>query len=277
MGTRKAKLSLYNNEVQIEFDPRKHRYMVLDNAEFDPTWKKKPSVTTILGVADKSKALVPWAVKLAIGVFKEHVKPGEYLDEVQIARIAEKMLSSRWDVSKRAAGIGTVTHDWLQQYIEGWMVFGEKPPMDMPVNPEAANCVKAALKWMDQVEFKPVVSEQMVYSREYGYIGTLDLGGIFTVGGREALVDWKSSKGLYSEYRFQLAAYKAAHEEESNQRGKYDRWLIRLGKEDGEFEPLFLPPDTYEADLAAFTGLIPAYHRLAQLDAEWKEANKKDS
>jgi hypothetical protein len=276
MGTRKAKLALYNGEVEIQFDPKKHRYMVLDNAEFDPQWLKKPSVTTILGVSDKSKALVPWAVKLAVEVFKEHVTPGKALDEVQIARCAEKMIGARWDVSKRAAGIGTVTHDWLQQYIEGWMTFGEKPALDLPINPEAANCVMAALKWMDEVEFTPVISEQMVYSRQYGYIGTLDLGGIFKIAGHEAICDWKSSKGLYSEYRFQVAAYKHAHEEESGKRG-YERYLIRLGKEDGEFEALHLPADEYERDLAAFTGLIPAYHRLTELDLQWREANKKDS
>jgi hypothetical protein len=275
MGNRPSKLSLYGDEVQIEFDPKKHRYMVLDNAEFDPSWQKKPSVTTILGVSDKSKALVPWAVKLAIETFREYVKPGEALDEVQIELIAGKMLSSRWDVSKRAAGIGTVAHDWLQIFIEDWMRFGAKPLLNFPINVQAANSVKAALKWMDAVEFTPVASEQMVYSREFGYIGTLDLGGVFKINGRKGICDWKTSKGLYSEYRFQISAYKHAQEEESGERG-YDRHLIRLGKEDGEFEHLALPNEEHEVDLKVFTSLIPVYHRLEQLNAEWKKANPRD-
>lgn len=269
------KLTLYNGEVDLQFDPKKHRYVVMDRGNFDPQWEKKPSVTTILGVSDKSKALVPWAVKLAVKTFEENVKPGAILDEVQIARIAEKMLSSRWDVSKKAAGIGTVTHDWLQQYLEGWMQFGEKPPMDLPFNPEASNCVCAALKWMDEMEFKPLVSEQMVYSREFGYIGTLDLGGVFGIAGKPAICDWKSSKGLYSEYRFQVSAYKHAYEEETGKRN-LERYLIRLGKEDGEFESLHLPAEEHALDLKAFTSLIPVYHRLNTLQEEWKKANPRD-
>ena len=54
----------------------------------------------------------------------------------------------------------------------------------------------------------PIASEKLVFSREHGYAGTADLIG--TLNGRLALLDIKTGRGVYPEYKLQLAAYAVA-------------------------------------------------------------------
>lgn len=68
---------------------------------------------------------------------------------------------------------------------------------------------------------------------------------------RLALIDWKSSNYLYPEYRLQTAAYQRADTEEHGTPYQ-ERWIIRLGKEDGEFEPWHLGPEEFEHDWYAY-------------------------
>jgi hypothetical protein len=78
-------------------------------------------------------------------------------------------------------------------------------------------------------------------------------------------VDWKSSNYLYLEYLYQTAAYMHAYNEEiifaNPVKGgtpswvsmvATDRWVIRLGKEDGEFDPWYAPVETFSADWNGF-------------------------
>jgi hypothetical protein len=65
-------------------------------------------------------------------------------------------------------------------------------------------------------------------------------------------VDWKTSNHLYLEYLLQTAAYWQAFVEETNER-VVDRWIIRLGKEDGEFDPWHAEGETLcQQDFRAF-------------------------
>jgi hypothetical protein len=88
-----------------------------------------------------------------------------------------------------------------------------------------------------------------VYSREHDYAGTLDVVG--EVDGQLAVVDWKTSKAVYDEMRLQAAAYAQAWAEMYDLRVP-DRWVIRLDKETGEFEPIRFPRETFRRDLHGF-------------------------
>lgn len=61
-----------------------------------------------------------------------------------------------------------------------------------------------------------------------------------------------------------MAAYKNAVEEETGIKG-LDRYIIKLGKEDGDFEAVKLEDSDYAADLETFLGLMPAQKRLREL------------
>ena len=68
--------------------------------------------------------------------------------------------------------------------------------------------VIAFRKWQDAAQFVPFASEQLVFSLEYVYAGTADLIG--AVNGRLSLLDIKSCRGVYPEYKLHLAAYAVA-------------------------------------------------------------------
>jgi hypothetical protein len=100
-----------------------------------------------------------------------------------------------------------------------------------------ANGAIAFLKWVDENKIKFISSEQIIYSKKYNYVGIMDCK--FTMGKEKHKIvhagDFKTSKAIYPEYRYQVAGYQGADEEESGE--VYGtKWIIRFGKEDGEFE-----------------------------------------
>lgn len=210
---------LYKGKVEVKFlgptpeKPSRHVYMV--------DGERKTGVTTFLGIVDKSRALVGWAVDL----FRDFLldAPGE---------ITENMIftgSMLHEVRKQeAADIGTVIHGWCEQYIKHKL---GKKGIEMPEMPEDKAVqvgVMSFLDWEKQHKVKFISSERTVYSRKHDFIGTMDIEA--KIDGRLCLVDLKSSNGLYNTVRLQTAAYVMADQEESGR--KYDgRWAIRLAKE----------------------------------------------
>jgi hypothetical protein len=91
--------------------------------------------------------------------------------------------------------------------------------------------------------------EHRLYSREHDYAGTLDVVG--EVDGKLAVVYWKKSKAIYDEMPLQAAAYAQAWAEMHDERVP-DRWVVRLDKETGEFEPVRFPRETFRRDLSGF-------------------------
>lgn len=127
----------------------------------------------------------------------------------------------------------------------------------------AVSCVKAALKWVKAHNVRWIATEKKVYSKIHNCSGTMD--GLAMVDSCQdhtccttqfkdhlSLIDWKSSNFLYLEYLFQTAAYKGFHMEEFPDVKIDDIWILRLGKEDGEFDPWFLPNELFEEDYEGF-------------------------
>jgi len=131
----------------------------------------------------------------------------------------------------------------------------------------AVNCVKAALKWIKAHNVCWSSTEQKCYSKKHNCSGTMD--GMALVDSCNdptccrvafkdhlSLIDWKSSNYLYSEYLFQTAAYEGFHMEEFPNVHILDRWIIRLGKDDAEFDPWYLPAETFADDYAGFLACL---------------------
>jgi len=92
-----------------------------------------------------------------------------------------------------------------------------------PVNPETGELVDTAIRKDERVRnavaaldllrrernLVPMGAECFVWSRDYGYAGTVDLAAD-TGEGRVDLYDWKTSGALYPEVWLQLAAYATA-------------------------------------------------------------------
>ena len=249
-------IELYKGKVRIEFFERYHQYfLVKKNGERE----KIKSVTSATSVIDKSAALMGWAVKLGRIFLTEKLESGEIIT-LEMVNEAAKLHVVR---KKEAADLGTAVHDWAEHYIKAKLARKSKPAL--PEDARILNGVIAFLKWEKEHKVKFVASELMVYSKKHNYVGLMDAKAI--IDGKLACVDFKTSNGIYDEFRFQVAAYREADSEESKK--KYgSTWIIRFGKDDGEFEAHEIPD--HKKDFEAFTAALALRRRLDELKDNWK-------
>ncbi|MGA8688917.1 MAG: PD-(D/E)XK nuclease family protein [Methyloceanibacter sp.] len=264
--------SLYNGSVELRFTRAAHGYEVRGflgrerpfGADQWRPWQSVPSVTQILAVAAKP-ALIFWAASCAADYVGENLKPGIALDEVQISALVEAARGAHGRFSRKAKTIGGVAHEAIAQHLR-------RETVAVPVNEQAKRCFEAAVGWAKKHGFEPQLVEARLYSLKYGYAGTMDDSGVGDVDHRLSVVDFKSTKpdktynGFYPEYQFQLAAYVQAFAEGYGLvPGDIDRYIVRLGKDDGEFAVKKLRRADFKKDLKGFLGLKAAFERLEQM------------
>ena len=252
-------VSLYGGAVLLRFHKKRHRYEITENGETHEV----PSVTRILRIVDKSEPLTQWAANCAAELLAEQLRPGQALDEIQIAELCAVIRFAHRGVSGRAKGIGKLAHGWVEELLRR-RIAGEPGEPLLPVNEQARRTCLAARDWLAKHHFEPLAAEQMIYSRAHGYAGTLDFHATAKIDGRFSIVDWKTSAAIYPEYRLQLAAYAEALWE-MNARPMPDRWIVRLGKDDGTFEAVRLPHEEQDADFRAFLGAKILFERVTEI------------
>lgn len=229
----------------LTFDPGRHRHL------YDG--KQLIGVTTALGIISKGDALVQWGVNQAI----EHIAAqlhGDLSDEqVQAIFLGAKYA---WRQKRdEAADIGSQAHNWIERYLRG-----DNP--DWPDNPQVRNSCEAAVRWTEQHRWQTVEIEKQIYHPDYGYAGILDWWAI--VDGVPSIPDWKTSKSIYTSYRYQTAAYLKAIEHETGERIQ-NRWILRIDKNTGEFEDQMLPRKDLPSDFKAFKAALDLYKREQEL------------
>ena len=152
---------------------------------FTQDGQRVPGVTTILGVINKP-ALVPWANKMGL----QGIDTRKYVD--------------------RLASVGTLAHHW----IEGLLLTGKDPDLSEWSQEQqdlASNSVLKFLKWQGQHDIRVIETEKPLTSETYCYGGTLDI--LAEVDGSRGLIDIKTSKAIYDDHMYQVAAYhQLAHE-----------------------------------------------------------------
>jgi hypothetical protein len=260
---------LHGGRVHLNFYPNAHRY----TAEVDGAKAiNVASSTGITGTLDKSRFLIPWASRTStakakdtivdptIAIMKQKLTPAKKIkallalwDEVNMGKLLQAVQDAPDEVRDEAADVGSIAHDWLQQYML------DRNP-DRPLNALANNAIDAGLKWMDKhhVEFMGI--ERRVYSLILGVAGTTDFFGL--IDGELSILDWKSGNGIYDEAFLQTALYQGAIEEEDGVKIA-NRWIVRIDKNTGEMYERKETRETVEADLTAFMHLKGAY--------EWKK------
>ena len=238
--------NLYGGKAPITFDDGRHIFR-------DSKGKYIPSVTKASGIIDKSGPLMWWVAEM-MGLYlidnwdiKKIKKESEKLELIVTAKKEYRKAKAA------AADIGTEIHEWVSDWIEG-----KKP--DMPEDEKVVNGITAFLKFQKEHKIKWLESERIVYSKKYNFAGILDAVG--RMDGKLTLVDFKSSKGIYNEMRFQVAGYQIAYEEETGKR--FDKtMIIRFGKEDGEPEMKEL--DEQEKDKKIFLACLQVANRIKEL------------
>jgi hypothetical protein len=259
----------YNDTVTLHYyhDPI-HEYFKVNS---DGSLVRQDGVTNVCHIIDKSSALMPWTAKMMFEKIMRNL-PTQAADDgtlmlepmtlEEFQLIASDAKSAHKDKVEEAANIGHIAHEWLERYIKIRIGLDKEEFIEYPPNDKSTSCVKAALDWMTKHNVRWISTEKKICSREHNYAGTMD-GSAWTDScddrkccptefkNHRSLIDWKSSNYLYIEYVYQTAAYQHAEEEENDY--KYDdRWIIRLGKTDGKFDPWHLLPEDYEADWNGF-------------------------
>ena len=167
---------------------------------YEKDGEKYPSVTSVLGLLDK-KALVPWAAKCVA--------------EYAAARLDHDCIYSKHDIVKhltecrnawvwesdKATTIGTNVHDMAEAVVNPDVECCKTAKCN-----EEANCMCAFYEWLGEHDVKVIETETAIYGN--GYAGRIDM--IALVDGVVTLVDLKTSKSIYAEYRLQVAAYAKA-------------------------------------------------------------------
>ncbi len=260
---------LWNGEVEIQFNPtaKRNRYKITDRGVL---LKPPPvSVTTITDLKDKSGPLMYWAVNNAIMVCEEKILPDQVHGAGFLLDVWKEARQKYKDVKKKAADAGTLAHHALENY------FSQPPEEFAP--PLAGTPVRArfdeALKWFASHRIESVACERRIYSRKYGYTGTLD--HLSRVDSILSLLDYKAAKNVYSTYVFQIAAYIMAYEEETGERIE-QAYILQIGED--RTIPYLYNRAQLETAFEGFLGLLQMYKadkslgKMKPQELDWIEA-----
>ena len=262
----------YDGQVTLRYDPKDHVYLLVLP---DGSLEKQDGVTNICHILDKSMVLIPWACKMmaqkllttassfatGYNVRQEGLPDYYAFHEPGFSKWLNQAKSAHKEKLEDAGYVGHVAHAWIESYIKLRLEHDgaadhtiraiadtklEVLLANFPAEPRAKNACIAALDWMQRHNVRWLGTERKIYSREFKYAGTMDgwcladscdnpLCCKQAFKDRLTIADWKTSNYLYPEFILQTAAYTHAFEEETGEEIK-DIWIIRLGKEDAEFE-----------------------------------------
>ena len=228
----------------------------MSNYNFDGI--EYPSVTTVLGILDKP-ALVGWAAGLAVDWCIENKAR---IDHPQFKHNA---MNGWRDVSKQACDIGSEVHHIINNLHQGHDTQSERP--------EVQNAVLAHLDWEKQNAVTIEASEVPVHDKLLMFAGTLDAVAI--IDGERCLIDYKTSKAVYNEYKYQVAAYARAWDRMHQDKKIKRLFIVRLDKETGESE-VVETTKTRREDEEVFKTILMLYYQLAKrrLKGNYRAANR---
>jgi ATP-dependent exoDNAse (exonuclease V) beta subunit len=194
-----------------------------------------PSVTSVLGKVYPKPALYNWFAKRGREAMRDYLVEhiGEPISDGLLEEaVAEAKIRPAKDASE-AADLGSQAHDLISAELLG---------QTLPVPPALEAVMDSFHSWRSDERLTLVDSETAVVGD--GYAGTID--ALWQrEDGSYLLVDWKTSKGLYQDHSVQVATYARLLRQHTNVR--VDAALVRLGKEEAEWEVLEVEADQCES------------------------------
>jgi hypothetical protein len=167
---------------------RNHSY-ILDDVKVN-------GVTRWIDEGFPKPGLINWAANVTVDMAEDR---WDELVELKPSERRKMLERARWDHRDPAAKRGTDAHALIQRLARGEEV---EPPEQL------VGFVDAYLRFVDEWQPRELLVEAPVFSREYGYAGTLDVVAQLA-DGQTWLLDWKTgAKGIFSEAAVQLSAYK---------------------------------------------------------------------
>jgi hypothetical protein len=232
---------MYNDQVVIEFDEDSHTYFKGEYAI--------PGVTTVCGMLSKP-FLVPWAAKTCGDYLLENWDAAAAIptdDKAGKEAFIKDMKGAHKRLAQKGADAGTLAHNWIERFIRG---ADEAPPEDE----QASKAVGAFMNWWHNNHVVVHASEQIIFSQQHFYAGTVDL--LATVNGVLTLADFKTSNNIYKDMDIQLAAYAMAMQEMGYT--PPEKWMIINIQKDGTLQTANFDHD-HMASMKCFLGLLEAY------------------
>jgi len=150
------------------------------HTRYEANGRRVPSVTTVLGVLAKP-ALIRWAHGLGL----KGIDMDTYVDEL--------------------AGVGTLAHRMALHHLKGNGATLDNGSFSREQIDLAENCFLKYLEWERQHAVEPLMVETPLVSEAHCFGGTPDFVG--HIDGQLCLMDFKTGKGIYDDYWYQLGGY----------------------------------------------------------------------
>jgi hypothetical protein len=270
---------VYGGRAEIKFHELKHYYTVKVHGT-EHTKLYQPSVTTVLGMKDKSNALIPWAVNAMKERTLRLLGDYETLTRPALEAVLDAAQDSYRKKTQDACDVGTVVHRVLEQELLSRFDLAEKPLLRVELNSALAphitgemvdqinRSIGAGLQFYRENQIQLIQAEAPRWSPTYGYIGTGDLVARFN--GELAILDYKTSKAIYSEYFLQTAAYQMAYEEEFPDQKILKRIVVHIGR-DGVLDTQSRDNSTLEQDFEVFISLLKVWRWNLENQGKWSK------
>ena len=209
------------------------------------------SVTTLLGIIDKSGPLTYWAAKQAVLYVEQELEkayvtyPASYEIPVRdMRRILDAAKKEFRNAKEKAANRGKEVHKLIEEWVRQGYKGTDDLEEDFPKasNGEIANSFQLFLNWAREAELEPLESERVIYHPNQEFAGTADLiaRGKFNKKWRKSriyLLDMKTSKDFYETFGPQISAYTEGYRNTPKSKHQIDGMgIIRIGVEDGKPE-----------------------------------------
>jgi hypothetical protein len=262
----------------------------------DGTREPQDGVTTVLhATIDRSGPLMAWAVKEAMIKLKVLMTERGYvgasvLSESALDDIIKKAKTAAKDKLEDAGDVGSQSHDWLEALIKAILKDDDNRRDEIlghfPVDERASNCV-AALDWANRHSVKFLHSERKCFSLKHGVAGTCDAicltSSCDDIGccptpftDSLTLLDFKTANALYPSFLFQTAIYAEAYQEENPTEKIERRFVLRLGKDDGEFESWHAAGDElFRDDRDGFLNALALYRSLHKIETRISDSKEQ--
>ncbi|MEF2979055.1 hypothetical protein [Subtercola sp. YIM 133946] len=209
---------------------------------------KLDGVTTLMGDGMRKAALENWAGNVTAEYAVDNW--AELQNMAPSARL-NTLKKARFSVRDEAARRGSEVHELADQISNGREVL---------VPDEIAGYVTSAVRFLDDWQIRPILSETSCYSIKGMYGGTLD--GVATSAvwdekcgeKRVILFDWKTNRtGIYGETALQLAGYANADayvgddglDHPMAELGITDHWAVWVRSDGYDVYPMDNSEDTY--------------------------------
>jgi len=187
--------------------------------------KKLRTTTEVIGRFKNAMGLIIWSNQLGL-------KGLNYFDEL-----------------KKAGNTGTSLHDLAELYIL-------KKEYELPDDPIAVHCFQQFIEWWESLDCEVIWTEKKYTSKKLNVGGCPDL--LVKQDGKYILVDFKTSKAVYSDMLIQLSCYAELIKE--NDGIEIDRAVIvRFPKDDDETEITKFFKDDLAVGLKQFKLLRKAF------------------